>query len=185
MHWNYELELYPQPFDRDLAHLLIDMGVYAVIGCHAHRVQPIELYKGRPIVYGLGNFAFMQNAFMNKKLIFPEFTYKEIAFEVTKDGGFRVHHLYYNPEKQSISYLGASEVEDAPFSGMTSEEYKHFFKTNRFQKKLLPIFYLDDNWLSYKLKCKFVQYRHRTIKLLVSNKLVFNAIKNVFSKFSS
>ena len=185
MHWNYELELYPQPFDRDLAHLLIDMGVYAVIGCHAHRVQPIELYKGRPIVYGLGNFAFMQNAFMNKKLKFPEFTYKEIAFKVTKDGGFRVHHLYYNPEKQSISYLGASEVEDAPFSRMTSEEYKHFFKTNRFQKKLLPIFYLDDNWLSYKLKCKFVQYRHRTIKLLVSNKPVFNAIKNVFSKFSS
>lgn len=41
-HWNYELEKYPQPFDRQLAMDLIDMGVAAVIGCHAHRTQPIE-----------------------------------------------------------------------------------------------------------------------------------------------
>ena len=52
-HWNYELELYPQPFDRQIAMDLIDLGVEAVIGCHAHRVQPIEFYKGKPIVYGL------------------------------------------------------------------------------------------------------------------------------------
>ena len=55
MHWNYEFELFPQPYDRVLAHHLIDMGVYAVIGTHAHRVQHIEMYKGHPIVYGLGN----------------------------------------------------------------------------------------------------------------------------------
>lgn len=50
------MELYPQPFDRELSKVLIDLGVYAVLGCHAHRVQQIEFYKGRPIVYGLGNF---------------------------------------------------------------------------------------------------------------------------------
>ena len=56
MHWNTELELYPQPLDRELSHALIDLGVFAVIGCHAHRVQGYEIYKGHPIVYGLGNF---------------------------------------------------------------------------------------------------------------------------------
>ena len=34
-HWNYELELYPQPFDRELSYELIDRGIDAVIGCHA------------------------------------------------------------------------------------------------------------------------------------------------------
>ena len=46
MHWDYELEKYPQPYDRQLAMELIDMGVAAVIGCHAHRTQPVEFYKG-------------------------------------------------------------------------------------------------------------------------------------------
>ena len=70
-HWNYELELYPSPYDRKLSMQLIDMGVDVVIGCHAHRVQPIEFYKGKPIVYGLGNFLFCQGYYFGGKLCFP------------------------------------------------------------------------------------------------------------------
>ncbi len=36
------------------------MGAEAVIGHHPHVVQDIELYKGVPIFYSLGNFIFDQ-----------------------------------------------------------------------------------------------------------------------------
>ena len=83
-HWNYELEQYPQPLDRELSHKLIDMGIYAVIGCHSHRVQPVELYKGHVIAYSMGNFAFCQNQYVNGTLSFPDFSLKEIAIELER-----------------------------------------------------------------------------------------------------
>lgn len=73
MHWSYELENTPQPFERELAHHLIDMGVAGIIGCHPHRIGGFERYKNKPIVYSLGNFLFKQNHYYNNKLKFPEF----------------------------------------------------------------------------------------------------------------
>lgn len=42
------------------AYAMIDAGVDIVIGAHPHVIQPIELYKGKPIFYSLGNFVFDQ-----------------------------------------------------------------------------------------------------------------------------
>jgi hypothetical protein len=49
-----EIADYQQP----LARALIDAGADAIIGHHPHVVQGAEIYKGRPILYSLGNFAF-------------------------------------------------------------------------------------------------------------------------------
>jgi hypothetical protein len=58
MHWGWEYE--PEPSDRQkqLARAMIDAGASAVIGGHPHVTQGAEIYKGRPIVYSLGNFVF-------------------------------------------------------------------------------------------------------------------------------
>lgn len=40
------------------ARKLIDAGADAIIGHHAHCIQPFEFYKGKPILYCLGNFCF-------------------------------------------------------------------------------------------------------------------------------
>ena len=40
----------------DLAHAAIDAGAGAVFGHGAHVLGPVEIYHGRPICYGLGNF---------------------------------------------------------------------------------------------------------------------------------
>ncbi len=45
-------------YQRPLAHALIDAGAHAVCGHHAHQLHPIEVYRGKPILYSLGNFAF-------------------------------------------------------------------------------------------------------------------------------
>ncbi len=45
---------YQQPLGR----ALIDAGADAVCGHHSHTLHPIELYRGKPIFYSLGNFLF-------------------------------------------------------------------------------------------------------------------------------
>ena len=47
----------PQYYE-ELAHACIDAGVAAVIGGGIHQLRPIEIYKGRPIFYSLGDFIF-------------------------------------------------------------------------------------------------------------------------------
>jgi poly-gamma-glutamate capsule biosynthesis protein CapA/YwtB (metallophosphatase superfamily) len=56
IHWGEELDTKPRPDDVARAHALVEAGADAVFGHHAHRLQPLEFYKGRPIAYGLGNF---------------------------------------------------------------------------------------------------------------------------------
>jgi len=49
------------PIDEDqvaLAKTCIDLGADVVIGHHAHIAQPAGVYRGKPIFYGLGNYAF-------------------------------------------------------------------------------------------------------------------------------
>jgi hypothetical protein len=45
---------------RKLYRAMIDNGADAVLGAHPHWVQPAEAYKGKLIVYSLGNFIFDQ-----------------------------------------------------------------------------------------------------------------------------
>lgn len=60
-HWGNELETVPDSNQTALAHLAIDEGADLVIGHHPHVVQGIESYKGKNIVYSLGNFCFGGN----------------------------------------------------------------------------------------------------------------------------
>lgn len=57
-HWGTECTGRLDPFVRKLARLSIEMGADAVIGHHPHVPQGIEVYRGCPIVYSLGNFVF-------------------------------------------------------------------------------------------------------------------------------
>lgn len=57
-HWGAELMTEPKDYQVDLAHLAIDSGASLVVGHHPHVAQPIEVYRGIPILYSLGNFSF-------------------------------------------------------------------------------------------------------------------------------
>ena len=56
MHWGWENEPTANARQRQLARTMIDAGADAVIGGHPHVTQDIEHYKGRPVVYSVGNF---------------------------------------------------------------------------------------------------------------------------------
>ncbi len=57
-HWGEELARQPKEYQIYLARLAIDSGADLVVGHHPHVPQPIEIYRGRPILYSLGNFSF-------------------------------------------------------------------------------------------------------------------------------
>lgn len=46
----------PDYFYEEFAHKCIDAGAHAIIGTGPHLLRPIEIYKGRPIFYCLGDF---------------------------------------------------------------------------------------------------------------------------------
>jgi poly-gamma-glutamate synthesis protein (capsule biosynthesis protein) len=52
----------PAAFAVDFAHKVIDAGADVYIGHGPHQLRGIEIYKGKPIFYSLGNFAMMNNS---------------------------------------------------------------------------------------------------------------------------
>lgn len=60
-HWGDELDYYPNNNQVKLGRATIDAGADLVLGHHSHRINPIEFYKGRYIVYSLANYSFAGN----------------------------------------------------------------------------------------------------------------------------
>jgi len=56
IHWGRELDLVPRQIDRDRALALMDAGADVIFGHHSHRLQPLEMYRGKPVAWSLGNF---------------------------------------------------------------------------------------------------------------------------------
>lgn len=59
-HWGTEYQALPDQRQRYLGHLAIDAGADLIIGNHPHWIQPVEIYKGKLIIYAHGNFIFDQ-----------------------------------------------------------------------------------------------------------------------------
>lgn len=60
-HWGVEREYYPEDYQKILGEKCIDWGADLVIGHHPHVLQGIDEYKGKFIIYSLGNFCFGAN----------------------------------------------------------------------------------------------------------------------------
>ena len=61
-HWGNETETVPDTNQMTLGRLAIDEGADLVCGHHPHVLQGIETYKGKNIIYSLGNFCFGGNS---------------------------------------------------------------------------------------------------------------------------
>lgn len=60
-HWGDERIYTPNQTQKELGRYCINLGVDLVLGHHPHVIQGIETYKGKSIVYSLGNFCFGGN----------------------------------------------------------------------------------------------------------------------------
>ncbi len=61
MHWGVEHTYAQTGAQVAMAHYLVDNGVDLVLGSHPHVLQGMEKYKGKYIIYSLGNFCFGGN----------------------------------------------------------------------------------------------------------------------------
>lgn len=159
-HWGCELFYYPEPADRTLAHKLIDVGADLVVGHHPHIVQAIEEYKGKTIVYSLGNFILPQTFYGKKKLtyidsrvsqelilewngkeikLYPlQFDVKTNRLTINKDSDAERHYQYfsdtYSWSKYTLQYIKKSRLKNVLrtryFATGVHERLYHF--RNRF-----------------------------------------------------
>ena len=77
-HWGVEYTTRVSAQQAELGHAAIDAGADLVIGNHPHWAGAVEIYKGKPIWYALGNFVFDQT--------WSEPTMEGITLELTFDG---------------------------------------------------------------------------------------------------
>ncbi|MCX6186169.1 MAG: CapA family protein [Bacteroidetes bacterium] len=182
MHWSFDLEILPFPMYRQFSKDLIDIGVTAVIGCHSHCVQGGEKYKNGYIVYGLGNFFFPYNVFVNGSLTFPDFAKKELVFELDFATNKATCHWFdYNNSNQTheLSYIVSETFETSlelkkysPYMLMTEGEYYNYFKLNRRKKFLIPIYRNYKNVFSNNLYTRYLKMRGRLARSLAKRRLI-------------
>ncbi len=60
-HWGIENAKETHPDARAFARRMIDAGADVILGHHPHVPRGVELYRGKPIVYSLGNLIFGHN----------------------------------------------------------------------------------------------------------------------------
>ncbi|MBB1343943.1 CapA family protein [Pseudoalteromonas sp. SR45-6] len=177
-HWDYELEAYPMPSQRALAHNLIDLGCDCIVGTHSHRVQGAEIYKGKPIIYSLGNWLFQQDFFISGRLAFPRFCDLQLAFEFSLDGEHLCHFFKYNKQDQKVDFYKTENLmnssimnELTPFSGFSFKEYDLWFSKNRYHKKLIPVYFSRESRAMVFFKNKYNRLRTFLISVLVKAKV--------------
>ena len=77
LHWGVEDSFNVQKEQREFAYKLLDSGVDIILGHHPHRFQGIEIYKGKPIIYSMGNLIFDQNDPENQEGFIVKMQYQE------------------------------------------------------------------------------------------------------------
>ena len=117
-HWGFERTNVPNEIQVDLAHSAIDHGADLVLGHHPHVLQGIETYKGKNIVYSLGNFCFGGNSGPNDMdaMIFQQ-TFTLEDGELVEDNVTNI-----TPVKISGSWAqGVNDYQPTPVEGDIGE----------------------------------------------------------------
>ena len=91
MHWGKEKHYEPMKAQKTYGYACIDAGADLIIGTHPHVYGGVELYKGKYIVYSLGNFCFGGNGNPTDKraLMFRQ-TFIVSPDKAVSDGGIDI-----------------------------------------------------------------------------------------------
>lgn len=134
LHWGVEYEYYVLPEQVEFAHKVMDLGVDIIIGSHPHRMKGIEIYKGKPIVYSLGNFISDQNDPRNQE-------------------GFILDFEFEDKKLKSLSGIPFTILQKTQVVPLEGEEAKDLLETQlEWSEKLSSECYIQDDRIVYELK---------------------------------
>lgn len=177
VHGGHEYYQLPSPRMKKTYRWLIDLGADVVINHHQHCFSGYELYNGKPIFYGLGNFCFDGNR-----------SGKNIWYE-----GFLLS-LDFNNEQITYSIIPYTQCIETPrIELMDGERKEAFFK----RMEELNSIIIDDielercfqNWC-YKqysnIECSLTPYSNRIMCALWRRKLLpsFLSTKKIVSLYN-
>jgi poly-gamma-glutamate synthesis protein (capsule biosynthesis protein) len=77
----------PRPWVVETCHKLVDAGAAAVLTAHPHACQGMEIYKGKPIFYSIGNFVYDQMFSVETRQGY----FLDLTFRGKDLVGFRIH----------------------------------------------------------------------------------------------
>ena len=119
-HWGEERTGLPKPYQEDLARFCVDQGASLVVGPHPHVPQTVEIYRGKAIVYSVGNFAFGSSSPNSSLGLLAEAVLAKTAVERVRLHGLDVHIPRTNfkiipmPEEQARPLLEALVPAEGP-----------------------------------------------------------------------
>jgi len=132
MHSGTEYTKVPNQRQKDFAHAAIDAGVDIVLGHHPHNVQHVEQYKGKYIIYSMGNFVLDQMRWEDctKELLLNITISRKSIFEVEvipiRMKKFCETNVAEGYEKQEILEIINYETVSRPYIKFEENEYKIF-----------------------------------------------------------
>lgn len=122
-HWGNEKETVPDSNQTTLGRLAIDEGADLVCGHHPHVLQGMESYKGKNIVYSLGNFCFGGNSYPSDM---DTIIYQQ-TFTITADGVTPDSNVNIIPCSISSEY-GYNNYQPTPSEGDEATRIRQKFE---------------------------------------------------------
>jgi len=179
--WNYDMEILPHPAYRRLSQELIDNGLDAIVGYHPHIVQGIEIYKDKPIVYGMGNWYIPQEVYCGKRVLFPNLCNTQVKIQlIFKKREFQniiLEWYEFNKNTNTLKYKSTEELNISetiekltPFKNLSNKEYDVYFKKHRRNKKFMPIYYKLNSKYNF-FKDIWHLFRQTIVNILINMKL--------------
>lgn len=117
VHGGHEHFQLPSPRMKELYRFFVDAGADAVVNHHQHCFSGYEVYEGKPIFYGLGNFLF--DHLDKRDDIWNQGYFVELTFASEKDVDFTVTPYMQCQEQPAVRLMNSAEA--GVFDGRISE----------------------------------------------------------------
>lgn len=123
-HWGLEQEVLA--YQRDIAHAAVDAGADLVMGHGPHVPLPVEIYKDKPIFYGLGSFSFETG---HRAMRHPDWIGMLVRLTVADGALARAAFSFvrHNNANETIPRALAAEAEELGTLKSMSSEYGTVF----------------------------------------------------------
>ena len=156
LHWGWHEEYIniPSVEQIKIARLLIDNGADIIVGHHPHVIQPVEEYKGKLIIYSLGNFLFDMIWSKNVRI---GMAVKVFYDKANRKLDYRIIPIYlrsdYAPslyDRAKFNKIMQKYSDQMRLSDQSENEYsnkrKSRMKINQYYQRIMMKIFLIRNW---------------------------------------